>query len=182
MSEFRMQKYRVMFDQLDHNRNDRMDFDDFSGHAHMIKKEQGWADDHEHFTRLIEAKKKFWKELNVRVKPAEDTITFDEWKGFCDGLATEVKETGRVPDWVTRIHYLLFESLDLDGDGIISKTEYALYLKSIGSDVDPKKIFPKLDLDGNGHISLDELEELFSQWLISDDPKDPGNYLLAGKV
>ena len=106
----------------------------------------------------------------------------DEWISFFEKIIAETKKTGKAPEWLTRIFTALFLSLDLDGDRKIRVDEYGLYLKSIRVGEDPEKVFNLVDSDGNGIIDLDELEDIASQWVLSDNPDDPGNYFLMGTV
>lgn len=183
ITEFQARKFHALFDQLDDNKNGVLGFDDFAGHAHQIKATKSWGDDHPDFTRLMEAKAAFWKELHKRASTkGSDEISRDEWTSFWSHIAAEVKQTGVVPPWVTRIHFVLLTSLDLDGDGKVSLDEYSLYLKSIGSDADPRAAFQRFDANGNGTLELEELEDIFSQWILSQDPNDPGNYFLLGRL
>lgn len=63
LSDFQKRKFTSFFRQLDDNGNGTLEFDDFTAHAHFIKRYKGWEDDNENFTRLIDAKRKFWDEL-----------------------------------------------------------------------------------------------------------------------
>ena len=60
--------------------------------------------------------------------------------------------------------------------------EKVRYLKALGSRVDPGEAFRRLDLDRDGNIDIGEMEQLYMQYVISDNPGEPGNYLVTGTV
>lgn len=181
VSEFQKLKYTSVFHQLDDNRDGSLKFSDFSSHAYFIKERQGWADDHPDLTRLLEAKHKLWQLLQSRVDSnQDDSVSLEEWVTFWEQIATESTTTGKAPEWITEIHNALLQSIDVNGDGSIGLDEYALYLQSIRVNQDPQMIFHKLDADGNGAIDLKELQDILGQWLLSNNPSDPGNYFMIG--
>jgi Ca2+-binding EF-hand superfamily protein len=61
---------------------------------------------------------------------------------------------------------MMFRKLDTDGDGVLSKEEFAkiaeLHKKADGkaSGKHLDKLFQKLDADGDGKISLDEFKKI----------------------
>ena len=57
---------------------------------------------------------------------------------------------------------ITFESLDTDGDGIVTKEEFTENFKPPGRNgnppPDPEMVFGRIDADGNGEISAEEFE------------------------
>lgn len=57
---------------------------------------------------------------------------------------------------------ITFESLDTDGDGIVTKDEFIANFKPPGRNgnppPDPEMVFGRVDADGNGEISAEEFE------------------------
>jgi len=57
---------------------------------------------------------------------------------------------------------ITFESLDTDGDGIVTKEEFIANFKPPGRNgnppPDPEVVFTRIDADGNGEISAEEFE------------------------
>lgn len=57
---------------------------------------------------------------------------------------------------------ITFESLDTDGDGIVTKEEFTANFKPPGRNgnppPDPETVFTRIDADGNGEISAEEFE------------------------
>ncbi len=79
---------------------------------------------------------------------------------------------------VTSTADTLFDAVDADGDGRISPEEHRRLVETWnGQPVDMTGIFALLDLNGDGHLSRTEFAMLWRQFWISDDPKEPGNWL-----
>ena len=57
---------------------------------------------------------------------------------------------------------ITFESLDADGDGVVTKEEFTENFKPPGRNgnppPDPETVFSRVDADGNGEISAEEYE------------------------
>jgi Ca2+-binding EF-hand superfamily protein len=181
ITDFQRQKYEAAFDQLDENGNGLLELSDFTAHANYIRNKKGWSDDNKHFAALIEAKKKLWQEIQTRTGSTDPDVSKEQWVSFWGKLAMDIKQSGKAPDWVTKIHVTLFSSFDLNNDSEITLEEFSFYLESIRSSADPKEAFTKLDLNGDGSIDIEELEELMAQWILSDNPDAPGNFVLLGK-
>lgn len=183
LTDFQKLKYTSVFQQIDHNGDGSLKFSDFSNHAYWIKEHKGWADDHPDFTRLLEGKRKFWQVIQSHVDSnQDDSVSLEEWVKFWEQVATESTATGKAPEFMTEVFTALLQSLDLNGDGSIGLDEYALYLQSIKVNQDPQALFQKVDTDGNGSINVTELEGILTQWVLSDNPSDPGNYFIAGNI
>ena len=183
LTDYQKKKATTTFYQFDANNNGTLDYGDFTAHAHFIKEKKGWADDYPQFIRLMEAKREAWHELHAHIDANnDDLLTLDEWLAFCDNINSKTETNGKPPAWLTRIHYLIFQSIDLDGDGKIGPQEYGLYLKSIRVEDGIEEAFQRVDANGDGVIDLEEVEDLWTQWILSNDPSDPGNYFMTGMV
>jgi hypothetical protein len=57
---------------------------------------------------------------------------------------------------------ITFESLDADGDGVVTKEEFTANFnppgRNGGSPPDPEMVFTRWDADGNGEITAEEYE------------------------
>jgi Ca2+-binding EF-hand superfamily protein len=182
-TDFQKKKHLSVFKCFDSDDSGTIEFADFSAHAHRIKKDQGWSDENEDWKRLIDAKQKAWDEIRKIVDLNNDgQVSVDEWLQFCEKVSQQSQKLGMAPEWMTRIFYAMFQSLDINKDGAIGPEEYDLYLKSLNVKTDSKAAFERVDANGDGAISLDEFEDLLLQWNLSDDPADPGNYFLTGTL
>lgn len=174
LSEFQKRKFTAFFRQLDDNGSGHVEFSDFSGHTFLIKEKQGWADDNPLFTNLMNAKHRFWQEIQSRVDTdRDDMLSLEEWLDFWEKLVTEISTTGITPDWVSQILISMFQAFEIDGDGAIGLEEYNLYFQSLRVKQDPKQIFDKLDTNGDGKIDIEEFRDIMSQWILTNDPNDP---------
>ncbi len=75
---------------------------------------------------------------------------------------------------------MIFEVLDGDGDGRISREEFASFHRAyeVAEEV-TAQVFPRLDTDGDGTLSRDEVRVVVGQFYQSDDPDAPGNWLFG---
>lgn len=79
---------------------------------------------------------------------------------------------------VTATADTVFDAVDTNGDGHISPEEHRRLVETWnGQSVDMTGVFELLDPNGDGHLSREEFAVLWRQFWISDDPKEPGNWL-----
>ncbi len=72
----------------------------------------------------------------------------------------------------------IFDAVDADGDGRISPDEHLALVETWnGCSVDMTGVFDLLDANGDGHLSREEFALLWSQFWMSDNPSEPGNWL-----
>ncbi|MFF7250684.1 EF-hand domain-containing protein [Embleya sp. NPDC008237] len=87
-----------------------------------------------------------------------------------------------MPEAVTATARIIFDAIDENRDGRISRTEHRRLVETwYGRSVDTDAVFDLLDLDGDGYLSRPEFALLWSQFWMSDDPAEPGN-LLCGRI
>lgn len=163
-------KFHSLFNHLDSDKNGSISWNDLQVPAERARHELGWVQDDPRFVMAVHLMKAGWdKALQTNDRDHTGSISFNEFVAFIFRTAVESATSGQLPSWAL-----------VSGDGI-TPNEYAIYLRAIGSDADPKSVFAKLDINKNGKISIDELHALLIQYLGSNDPNAPGNYLLTGK-
>ncbi len=181
-SDFQKQKYLDFFNVIDSNQNGQIEFDDMASHVYKLATAKGWQESDDAFKRLLDAKKSTWKAISERCGGSEK-ISSDEWVDMCDGVATEIKRDGKAPAFVTEAHLATFNSLDLDNSGGIHLDEYEHYLKSMdASTAQAADAFSRADANSDGQVTMEELQDLLVEFFVSDEPGDPGNGFVSGKV
>jgi hypothetical protein len=77
----------------------------------------------------------------------------------------------------------MFEAIDLNGDGLISRSEYGALIETWnGTPTATDEIFPRLDLDGDGHLTRDEFRTHWTEFWAGDNPNAPGTYVFGALV
>ncbi len=84
---------------------------------------------------------------------------------------------GQTPSWFSSSAHHFFETLDVDGDGMVCVEDYASFLTANNIPEDPGPLFAKLDLNGDGKISESEGVLLATQFYLGDDENEAGNWL-----
>lgn len=182
-TKYQADKYERYFKLLDTDGNGAIEWEDLTHTARVIRDDRGWNDEHPGYQNLLKALKTFWDELRQRVDTDGDgRVDHTEWQQFYAHLGAEIDRLGKVPAWAMNVVHGYHRVLDTDADGSISPAEYALWLRALGSKVNAAAAFERLDLNGDKQLEIDEMEELYSQWVMSNDPADPGNVLVTGEA
>ena len=181
LTDFQKKKFRILFNRLDSIGNGVLQWRDVMVHMDKIKQRKGWTDENPRFIVLMTAEMAYWDKMLERVDADGDgIITSAEFEAFYDAVAEQIKATGAVPPWALELLRAKFEVLDIDGNGNVDADEFGVYLGAIGCEGNHDEIFSMIDLDGDGTIRFDELETLFKQYVLSNDPAEPGNYIMCG--
>ena len=182
LSPFRKRKFEALFNHLDINNDGVINLDDFTRYAERLRAERGWAADNPKVTRLVEGSRQWWTEMLSRIGRTDSVIARDEFVAFWDGVGKEAMAAGTPPAWVIDVCTNTHRALDLNGNGTVDQTEYGVWLRAIGSTANAADVFKRLDLNGDGVVRLNEMLQLFSQFVLSEDPAEPGNYLMTGVI
>ncbi len=201
LTDFQIKKYEVMFERLDSGDDNYLDFADFVPHVNHIKKEKNWEENGKFFLKMMNAKASFWMVLcYIEGTILENLIDKNQWIHFWAEMADSVCKgktfhfgrhsmkirPDKAPGWTTVIMHSLFEILDANFSGIISKAEYNLYLESIRIKLKAEELDKTWNILTDNKpkkgLKIDQMEELFTQWLINGDEnnKVPGDYFPSG--
>ncbi|MYR41536.1 EF-hand domain-containing protein, partial [Streptomyces sp. SID5910] len=95
-----------------------------------------------------------------------------------DQLMTVVERLPAMPEAVTATADTIFDAVDENGDGRISRGEHQRLIDTWhGRSMATEDVFDRLDQDGDGYLGRAEFALLWTQFWISDDPTEPGNVM-----
>ena len=81
---------------------------------------------------------------------------------------------------IARLFAAIFDTIDLDGDGQISRDEYKLFFEAWGIDTAlAEAAFSRMDFNADGRLSREVFLQYGSNFYISDEPDVVGNYLFG---
>lgn len=183
LTTYQKTKFDTYFRHLDRDASGAVEWEDFNTVIENIRAARGWAADEERYRRLVDAQREYWHKITERVdKDGDGKVSLAELNAFHESIARDIAEQGRPPEWALALVHAYHRVLDTTGNGAIDQNEYGIYLRALGSRVDPGEAFRRLDLDRDGKIDISEMEKLYAQYIVSDNPGEPGNYLLTGAV
>ena len=175
-------KFKPFFSLLDTDKDGAINLNDFLRPAERARQELGWTTGDARYLKLVQSLKAAWNQiLQVQDLDKNGGISYQEYIGIIFRIGLEWGVNGALPAWAVELSNTLQSALDFNGDGAFTANEYAIYLRSIGSDADARSVFAKLDINKNGKLTYDEILVLAKQLAGSSDPASPGNYLLTGK-
>nr|WP_236715140.1 EF-hand domain-containing protein [Nonomuraea pusilla] len=97
-----------------------------------------------------------------------------------DEVLRVVEQLGDRADAVSATADAMFDAVDLDGDGLISRSEYAVLVETwSGTPAATDQVFPRLDLDGDGHLAREEFRTHWTDFWAGDDPYAPGTFVFG---
>jgi len=182
ISEFRQRKYSALFAHLDNNDDGVIDETDWQRYAEVIRKEKDWSEDEPLLHSLTQAADGWWQAMrDVFGDAAASGISLEQFSDFCDQTAMAIADGAVPPHWAYDFCNSMHQTLDVSADGTVCADEYGLWLRAIGSKADAQDVFKKIDLNGDGVVDQDEMIELFKQFMCSEDPAEPGNYIMTGE-
>ncbi|MEU6788663.1 EF-hand domain-containing protein [Nonomuraea angiospora] len=172
-SEFQRRKVGGVFRAMDVDGDGRLTQADFQALAHRWTAVAGSVDPE----RLASIMTGWWPVLRAASGPGgDDAVSLDEVLRVVGGL-------GDMADAVSGTADAMFEAIDLNGDGLISCSEYRALIETWnGAPSATDEIFPRLDLDGDGHLTRDEFRIHWTEFWAGDDPDAPGTYVFGALV
>ncbi|WP_353946857.1 EF-hand domain-containing protein [Streptomyces sp. HUAS MG91] len=175
-SEFQRTKVRAMFDAFDADGDGSLREGDFEALTARWGVLPRVADGPELAAKVRTVLMGWWQHLStVGGGAAAERIGMDDLMAMVDRLPTMKQEVTATAD-------VIFDAIDENGDGRISRSEHGRLIDTWhGRAVPTGDVFDRLDQDGDGYLSRSEFEVLWTQFWISDDPAEPGN-LMCGPV
>ncbi|EGJ32782.1 MULTISPECIES: EF-hand domain-containing protein [Moorena] len=200
LTELQKRKLKKLFDLYDVDGSGVITEADYEKMAQSQAKVQGYQPGSLEYNIICSQFKTLWKNLQKEVDINDDgEVTLEEflehkakqlsfkeqyrplWLERQSGIKTSQSyERSYEEDVIAKLTNLIFERLDVDGNGEISRQEYKQGFLSHFSDGNlTDEIFSKLDLNGDGHLSKEEVLQHVHDFFYSDDPEAPGNWILG---
>ncbi len=172
--DIRSKKLLLFFDILDTNKNGVIQCDDFIMVADKIG--EALQSQSEAIITMKFKATRFYTQLLEDMGKRDTNIDRSEWLNFF----LRIEETGYTNKYVMHTSAYIFMLFDLNNDKMISRKEYAdmFQIYNINQHY-IEQAFDNLDTNKDGAISLSELVFAFREFLLSEDPNSPGNWIFG---
>lgn len=181
LSPLLRRKYTHYFNLWDANGDHFMEFDDYLLLSRRVAQMKGIAPNSPAYEQMLATNQKLWEGiLQFADKNNDGKVSLDEWVAYC-AATTELLTRDQVAlEGATKqFAQTMFSTMDLDEDGQVSADEWHKFTETWGIPGDAQSHFRRLDLNGDGCLTLEEVMELYGQFLLSDDPAAAGNVLFG---
>jgi len=179
LSDLQKKKLTRVFHVFDIDKNGFVEKSDYQAIIDNLASVRGYAQGSEGYQGLYTKQMMVWEGLASKAdKSHSGKVNLDEWIGFHDEL---MSVEGMYDIMVNGAVDMMFDVLDLNGDGKVSSDEYRAFLKAYRVDVGPwtDTVFRGADRDGDGFMSKDEVFKTVAEFYYSDDPAAPGSGLFG---
>jgi hypothetical protein len=133
---------------------------------------RGLAPGSDRYARLQGIMLGWWASLSSAAEDG-DRVTLDDVMALVDQLPTMTDAVAGTAD-------AMFEAIDENADGRISRAEYRQLIEAwTGQETDTDEVFSLLDLDGDGYLAPEEFRHLWIQFWAGDDPRAPGTWVFG---
>ena len=171
-SEFQRRKILGVFDAMDAEGRGFLIERDFAALAGRWAALRGLPPGSERSARLTAIMTGWWQSLSSAAR--------DPLRVFLDDVLTVVDLLPGMADAVSATADAMFEAVDENADGRISRAEYRQLIEAWnGVPTDTDEVFDLLDLDGDGHLAREEFRRLWTQFWAGDDPAAPGTWVFG---
>ncbi|XP_013414254.1 sarcoplasmic calcium-binding protein [Lingula anatina] len=172
-SEIWLKKMRTLFERCDADGNKYLSKEDFIQMAQRDAEYNSLKEDDPKAKEVREARLSAWKNAVLRGQgnPDTDRVTKED---FVQNVLCAANSPWR--EQYPAITKAIFNALDVNDDGIISKSEHAgfYYAYRIPLDLSPGA-FDAIDTNKDGEISLEEFTRAFIDFFLGEDPNSPHN-------
>jgi Ca2+-binding EF-hand superfamily protein len=197
LTELKKRKLKKLFDLYDVDGSGFITEADYEKKAQSQAEVMGYQPGSLQYNIICSQFKTLWKDLQKEIDINNDgEITLEEFLQYKDkqlnakegyrplwleqsGTKTAQSYEQSAEDAIIRLTNLIFERLDADGSGEISRKEYKQGFVVQQDESLSEGIFSKLDINGDGILSKEEVLQHVRDFFYSDDPEAPGNWLLG---
>lgn len=181
LSGFQATKFRYLFHLLDINDDGLIEKKDFTELAERLSTFQNGLIDDKAYEKLVFRGTTFYNRLMKALKPSDPTrIGLHEWIRY---IHEEILVSGDEDNLAELTQLLLgfvFGLFDENHDGYLSLEEYQDLFQTLNvSRSKSLETFRKLDVNEDHTLSRYEVVLAVETFLISDDPKDSGNWIFG---
>ncbi len=173
LTELQKRKFKAVFDSQDFDGSGVLTQRDFHGFLAQIQRVIPMGG------RLISGLHSQWYQIQSGADLNRDgEVTLEEWYQYLDEV---IHDPSLFEEYIFRTAITLFESLDADGDRIISIREYVAFSRAVGVGTgEALNAFEQLDRSRDGRLSIDELIEAVREFYLNSDNEDaPSNWLFG---
>ncbi|MFF8567467.1 EF-hand domain-containing protein [Streptomyces albidoflavus] len=172
-------KLTRQFDALDADMDGLLTWSDFEKYGRRYLDAYQIAKEDRRARAVVAVCQMQWVELLRHAGVETGELTKDQYVNATRLLAADPSRINLVDS----TGHVIFDLIDMDGDGEISKSEFDRLFREVWKSESPEvmEVFQQVDTDGDGSISRQEFIRTIREHYLSDDPDAPGSFLY-GKV
>ncbi len=174
LSDLQKAKMKRMFDVYDFDRNGFIERKDYLDVIQNLASLRQFAPGSPEYAALQSAYLAVWEGLRTHADTNRDNrVSFEEMLAYNEAVMANAEE---FEQQVLALGHMLFDILDVDGDGRISEGDYLQFARCLRFQAG-KESFAKLA--PGGHLSKEEVTDRIREFYFSQDDKDAGNWLFG---
>ena len=178
MSNFVKRKVAMAFYLFDRNKDGVLEEEDFVRLGAAVADLQGVPAESERYRQIIAAHRGWW---NAYFKggdvDGDGKLTLEE---YFANLGRWVESNTDPMAHAIAGNALVFDTIDVNGDGVLSADEFSTYLRAYGlTDADARTAFAHLDREHSGSISRAEFARSMSEYYLSES-HGPSEWFYGG--
>ena len=164
---------------LDQDRNGVLEANDFTEIGESLCLLWMYKPGSEEYKKIIDQSTQNWKMFRKYFERLGGEANEEHFLEFFDDMLSKGNEH-IYKSWVIHIVSSIFDSFDVNNDGVISLNEYSDMFMCYHIPIKySAKAFIKLDRDGDDYISKKELLHAVDEFFRSNNEKSPGNWLFG---
>lgn len=178
LTDLQVRKISKLFAYEDRDSDGFLERHDFAAIADALAAMRGWQSGSDDARRVHTQFDQVWATLAQHADANRDgKVSLDEWLAFHDQTLSSPEGYEALVNGTAE---LVLSTVDLDGDGAMSKSEWGAFFAAYGVDSgELDTAYDRLDMRGDGAIDREEIVLLVREFFTSDDPDARGNWLIG---
>ncbi len=174
-------KLTHFFNILDHNKNGKLEENDFEGIGVNICINLAISPNAKEYDYLVTKSKDLYYQLIKDLgKQSGESIVLEEWLNYFDEEIISAKNVTLLKNYIQITVRYVFDLYDQDHDGLITVEEFVDMFTIYGLDSKyTAKSFIRLDANHDEVISKSELIQAVKDFFVSSDPEADGNWIFG---